>query len=90
MSVMNEVRIEKLTLNFGAGKDQKQLEKGMKLIKQLTGVDPVKTVTNKRVRTGFASRASCRVQAHLEGEVCRGDGYEVDCGEGWAAQADEF
>lgn len=50
MNPMQNVRIEKLTLNVGAGKDQKMLEKGAKLLKNLTGIEPVKTVTNKRVQ----------------------------------------
>ncbi|MFC1690962.1 50S ribosomal protein L5 [Nanoarchaeota archaeon] len=48
---MREIRIEKLTLNIGAGKDQGKLEKGIKLIKNITGLDPVKTVTVKRIPT---------------------------------------
>jgi large subunit ribosomal protein L5 len=46
---MREIRIEKVTLNIGAGKDGTRLEKGIKLIKHLTGIDPVKTVTQKRI-----------------------------------------
>ena len=49
MNKMQEVRIEKVTLNIGAGKDQNKLEKGVMLIKAITGVVPVKTVTNKRI-----------------------------------------
>ncbi|MCB9358576.1 50S ribosomal protein L5 [Candidatus Woesearchaeota archaeon] len=46
---MKEILIEKLTLNVGAGKDQALLEKGMKLLKNITGIDPVKTITTKRI-----------------------------------------
>lgn len=46
---MREIRIEKITLNVGAGKDQAKLEKGMLLLKNITGIDPVKTFTNKRI-----------------------------------------
>jgi large subunit ribosomal protein L5 len=46
---MRQIRIEKLTLNIGCGKDQQRLEKAMKLIKNITGKDPVKTVTHKRI-----------------------------------------
>ena len=49
MNQMKNIRIEKVTLNVGAGKDQGKLERGIKLLKLLTGVDPVKTVTMKRV-----------------------------------------
>jgi large subunit ribosomal protein L5 len=49
MTDMRNIRIEKLTINIGAGKSVDKLEKGIKLIKHLTGVDPVKTVTQKRI-----------------------------------------
>jgi len=49
MNPMQSVRLEKITLNIGAGKDQTRLEKGVKLIKAITGIDPVKTVTSKRI-----------------------------------------
>ncbi len=49
MNPMQAVRLEKVTLNIGAGKDQAKLEKGVKLIKVITGIEPMKTVTNKRI-----------------------------------------
>ena len=49
MSKMKEIRIEKMTLNVGAGKDQNRLKKGVMLLKHLTGIEPVKTVTRKRI-----------------------------------------
>jgi large subunit ribosomal protein L5 len=49
MTSMCDLKIEKITLNVGAGKDQALLEKGMKLLKLLTGIDPIKTVTKKRI-----------------------------------------
>lgn len=48
-NVMREIKVEKVTLNVGAGKDQGKLEKGMKLLKYITGIDAVKTVTLKRI-----------------------------------------
>jgi large subunit ribosomal protein L5 len=51
MNPMRNIRVEKVTLNVGAGKDQGKLEKGIKLLKLVTGVEPVKTVTMKRVPT---------------------------------------
>ncbi|RME52814.1 50S ribosomal protein L5 [Candidatus Woesearchaeota archaeon] len=48
-NVMRKVKVEKLTLNFGAGKDQVLLKKGERLIKQITNIDPVRTVTQKRI-----------------------------------------
>src|SRR3989339_312772 len=49
MNPMREVKIEKVTLNVGAGKEQTRLEKGVLLLKGLTGINPVKTFTNKRI-----------------------------------------
>ncbi len=50
MNKMKEIIIEKVTLHVGAGKDQKVLEKGIKLLKNITGITPVKTITNKRLQ----------------------------------------
>lgn len=50
MNPMRQIRIAKVTLNVGAGKDQKVLEKGVKLLKNLTGIDPIKTITQKRIQ----------------------------------------
>lgn len=49
MNLMKEIKVEKITLNIGTGKDQTKLEKGIKLIKNLTGINPIKTVTKKRI-----------------------------------------
>ena len=70
---MRQPRIEKLTLNIGAGNDQKKLEKGVSLIKAITGIDPVKTITQKRIpnwglRPGlpFGCKLTLRKAAALE------------------------
>ncbi len=49
MNQMRNIKIEKVTLNVGAGKDLNKLEKGAKLLKTITGIDPVKTITSKRI-----------------------------------------
>lgn len=51
MTQMKAIRIEKLTLNIGAGKNPDLLKKGAKLLKAITGIEPVKTVTKKRIPT---------------------------------------
>lgn len=51
MNIMKTIKIEKMTLNIGAGKDPKKLEKGVLLLKHITGIDPVKTITQKRIPT---------------------------------------
>lgn len=49
MNPMREIRIEKVTLNIGAGKDQIKLDKGIALLKNITNLNPVKTFTSKRI-----------------------------------------
>ena len=49
MNTMRTIRIEKITLNIGAGKDQTKLAKGIQLIQSVSGIEPIKTVTNKRI-----------------------------------------
>lgn len=49
MNSMRQIRIEKVTLNIGAGKDQDKLKKGVKLLTNITGLKPVKTITDKRI-----------------------------------------
>lgn len=49
MNPMRNIRIEKVTLNIGAGKDQNKLDKARLLLKAITGIEPVKTVTQKRI-----------------------------------------
>jgi large subunit ribosomal protein L5 len=51
MNPMQQPRIEKLTLNIGAGKDQTRLEKGVAVIKMITGIEPIKTITSERIPT---------------------------------------
>jgi large subunit ribosomal protein L5 len=48
-NIMKEIRIEKVTLNIGAGKEQANLNKAIKVIKDITGIEPVKTITKKRI-----------------------------------------
>ncbi|MCC7575070.1 50S ribosomal protein L5 [Candidatus Woesearchaeota archaeon] len=51
MNVMKKIKIEKVTLNIGAGKDQKVLDKAIKLLENITGIKPIKTTTNKRIQS---------------------------------------
>lgn len=50
MNQMKNIKIEKVTLNIGAGKDQPRLEKGMVLLGMIANSTPIKTVTNKRIQ----------------------------------------
>ena len=46
---MKNIKVEKITLNIGTGKDMKALEKGLKLLEAISSSKPVKTFTNKRI-----------------------------------------
>ncbi|HII29786.1 50S ribosomal protein L5 [Candidatus Woesearchaeota archaeon CG08_land_8_20_14_0_20_47_9] len=48
---MRRIRIEKLTLNIGAGTSSEALDKAMKLLRSVAGVSPVKTFASKRIPT---------------------------------------
>lgn len=50
MNKMIDIKVEKVTLNFGAGKDQTKLEKGLVLLNAITNEKPVKTVTKERIQ----------------------------------------
>src|SRR3989338_733429 len=51
MNKNKEIRIEKVTLNIGAGGSAELVNKGIKLLQAITGIKPVKTVTTKRIPT---------------------------------------
>ncbi|MEM2121564.1 MAG: 50S ribosomal protein L5 [Candidatus Woesearchaeota archaeon] len=46
---MRELRIEKVTLNIGTGKNPEKLDKAMILLERITNSKPIKTITNKRI-----------------------------------------
>ena len=47
---MKNIKIEKITLNIGAGKDQSRLEKGIALLNTIAKSTPIKTITKKRIQ----------------------------------------
>jgi|SRR3989344_212028 len=51
MSVMKDLKVEKITLNIGVGSPGDKLDKAMKLLKSITGMTPVQTITKKRIPT---------------------------------------
>ena len=61
---MKQIRIEKLTLNFGAGADQRKLAKGEQLIEMIAGKAPVRTRAKKRVPT-WGTRPGLPIGAKL-------------------------
>ncbi len=46
---MREIKLDKVTLNIGAGTDEAKLLKAMKLLEVITGEKPVKTLAKKRI-----------------------------------------
>jgi len=50
MNPMQEVRIEKLTLNIGVGEGGDKILKAEKVLKEITGRKPIRTVAKKTIR----------------------------------------
>ena len=50
MNPMRDIKVEKVTLNIGAGKDQTKLEKGITLLTTIADATPIKTITKKRIQ----------------------------------------
>jgi len=46
---MKKIKITKITLNVGAGKNEEMLKKGVKLLQKISSCKPVETKTNKRI-----------------------------------------
>ncbi len=70
-NVMKGIRIEKITLNIGAGKNEDLLKKGLKLLHKITSTKPVETKTKKRIpgwglRPGLA--IGCKVTVRKDCE----------------------
>ncbi|MBR9680328.1 MAG: 50S ribosomal protein L5 [Candidatus Altiarchaeota archaeon] len=66
---MHSPRIEKVTVNIGAGEGGAKLEKAVKLLQKLTGNKPVKTKTMKRIPTfGVRPRMFVGTLVTLRGE----------------------
>ncbi|PIN73780.1 50S ribosomal protein L5 [Candidatus Woesearchaeota archaeon CG10_big_fil_rev_8_21_14_0_10_45_16] len=69
---MRKVSVSKITLNIGAGKNEDMLKKGLKLLKKLSPLEPVKTMTQKRIpgwglRPGLA--IGCKVTVRKSPEA---------------------
>jgi large subunit ribosomal protein L5 len=47
---MKQIRIEKVTVNIGVGKDLERLEKAKKLLERITGQKPVETLAKKKIK----------------------------------------
>ncbi|MBM3199436.1 50S ribosomal protein L5 [Candidatus Woesearchaeota archaeon] len=49
--MMRNISVEKITLNIGTGEPGAKLEKSKKLLKTISGMKPISTITNKRIPT---------------------------------------
>jgi len=68
---MREIKVSKVTLNIGAGKNEDLLKKGLKLLQKLSPLNPVKTITKKRIpgwglRPGLAIGAKVTIRNDTE------------------------
>ncbi len=52
MNPLREIKIEKVTLNIGCGNDLPKIEKAKKLLENLTGRNPLVTLSRKRSTFG--------------------------------------
>ncbi len=65
---MKKIRLEKVTLNIGAGESGQKLEKAKKLMEKLTNKKTVITKTHKRTTFGMAKGRPIGVKVTLRGQ----------------------
>ena len=71
---MRDIRIEKITLNIGAGEAGDKLSKALKLLENVAGIKPVQTITMKRIPSwGLRPKLPIGAKVTLRGERA----YEV-------------
>ena len=68
---LRQIKVKKITLNIGAGKNEDMLKKGLKLFEKLSPVKPVKTVTKRRIpgwglRPGLAIGCKVTIRKNAE------------------------
>ena len=69
MNKMQEIKIEKITLNIGVGEAGDKLDKASRLLKSITGENSIKTRTMKRVPTwGIRPKLDIATKVTLRGE----------------------
>jgi large subunit ribosomal protein L5 len=71
MNPMREIRLEKVTLNIGAGEAGEKLETAKKLLEKLSGIKVVVTKTRKRSTFGVAKNRPIGVKVTLRGEKAK-------------------
>jgi large subunit ribosomal protein L5 len=68
---MKEIRLEKVTINIGAGEAGPKLETAKKLLEKLSGAKVVVTLTHKRTTFGGAKKRPIGVKVTLRGEKAK-------------------
>jgi len=68
---MKEIRLEKVTINIGAGEAGPKLETAKKLLEKLSGIKIVVTTTHKRTTFGGAKNRPIGVKVTMRGEKAR-------------------
>jgi large subunit ribosomal protein L5 len=71
MNAMREIRLDKLTLNMGAGESGPKLEKSQKIMKKITGNAVMITKTSKRSTFGVAKGRPIGAMTTLRGQAAR-------------------
>ena len=66
---MRKIRIEKVTLNIGAGEPGEKLEKSKKILEKITGKKIIITKTHKRTTFGGAKGRQIGAMTTLRGEA---------------------
>ena len=74
MSLMKTIKIEKVTLNIGAGKDQTKLEKGLLLLNSIANATPIKTITNKIRERNSTIKFNCKCNTNKNSDKQKNTG----------------
>tara|TARA_Y100000034_G_scaffold124830_1_gene173508 strand:- start:1 stop:531 length:531 start_codon:yes stop_codon:yes gene_type:complete len=72
MNIMQEIKIEKITLNIGIGEAGDRLDKAVSLLQYISGAKPVKTSTMKRIPTwSIRPKLNIGTKVTLRGEKAK-------------------
>ncbi len=83
---MREISVEKVVVNFGAGEVGDAVEQGVKLLRKLTGTEPVRTESGDAAK-GFGLRDGLQVGAKV---TLRGEAAEEFVARVLEAKGDEL